>query len=195
MSNVWVIFKRELAAYFGAVDPSVALSARTPALALGLPLAVGTAVYTAFLFGQAEGRDLWQSTLLPGHLLLQALMMGAATVMVMQVFLPLDGIIVALAKQTLLATLVLDLLVTLLGEFGMPHASEIAARAAHDIRQGRYRNHFWLGSIGLGHVVPAVLLLATAHPVAGGVAAVAVALGLYAFEYAFVMAPQHVPNS
>ena len=40
---------------------------------LGIILAVGVAIYTAFLFGQAEGRDLWQSPLLPFHLLVQAL--------------------------------------------------------------------------------------------------------------------------
>ena len=36
------------------------------------------AVYTAFLFGQCEGRDLWQTPLLPVHLIVQALMCGAA---------------------------------------------------------------------------------------------------------------------
>ncbi|MBI3761293.1 MAG: polysulfide reductase NrfD, partial [Chloroflexi bacterium] len=34
----------------------------------GVILAVLSAIYTAFLFAQAEGRDLWQSTLLPWHL-------------------------------------------------------------------------------------------------------------------------------
>ena len=37
-----------------------------------------TAVYTAFLFGQAKGRDLWQSPLLAPHLIVQALPAGAA---------------------------------------------------------------------------------------------------------------------
>ena len=36
------------------------------------------AAYTAFLFGQCEGRDLWQTPLLPLHLIVQALMCGAA---------------------------------------------------------------------------------------------------------------------
>ena len=35
-------------------------------------------VYTAFLFGQCEGRDLWQTPLLPAHLIVQALLCGAA---------------------------------------------------------------------------------------------------------------------
>ena len=38
----------------------------------GVVLAILSAVYTAFLFAQAEGRDLWQSTLLPAHLYITA---------------------------------------------------------------------------------------------------------------------------
>src|SRR5262249_4649454 len=36
------------------------------------------ASYTAFLFGQCEGRDLWQTPLLAPHLIVQALLCGAA---------------------------------------------------------------------------------------------------------------------
>ena len=36
------------------------------------------AMYTAFLFGQCEGRDLWQTPLLPAHLIVQALLCGSA---------------------------------------------------------------------------------------------------------------------
>ena len=36
------------------------------------------AVYTAFLFGQCEGRDLWQTPLLPLHLLVQGWLASAA---------------------------------------------------------------------------------------------------------------------
>ena len=44
---------------------------------LAIPAAVMAAGYTGFLFGQAEGRDLWQSPLLFWHLQVQALMVGA----------------------------------------------------------------------------------------------------------------------
>jgi hypothetical protein len=98
-------------------------------------------------------------------------------------------------------SLIVDLFVILLGEFGMPHASEVAARAAHDISHGRYGNYFWAGSIGLGHLAPLVLLLVvglmTPSPATGllAVAAIMTIVGLYLFEYAFVMAPQEIPNS
>ena len=64
-------------AALGLLSEDLAASARPWLLFAGLPLAVGAAIYTAFLFGQAEGRDLWQSTLLPFHLIVQAGMMGA----------------------------------------------------------------------------------------------------------------------
>jgi Fe-S-cluster-containing dehydrogenase component len=41
-------------------------------------LGLGVAGYTAFLFAQCEGRDLWQSKLLLPHLLVQALVCGAS---------------------------------------------------------------------------------------------------------------------
>ena len=54
---------------------------RPPSLLLVLILlfAFGTAVYSAFLFNQAKGRDLWQSPVLPLHLIAHAAVAGAAT--------------------------------------------------------------------------------------------------------------------
>ena len=160
-----------------------------------LPLAFGAAVYTAFLFAQAEGRDLWQSPLLPLHLLVQAVMMGAAVLLVVGGLLGAPSTLVDVSGQALVAMLVLDLAMLLLGEFGIPHASEVAARAAHEITRGRYRRHFWGGAVLLGHVLPlGALWLGTSLPIAAGVL-LATGVGLYLYEYAFVMAPQEIPNS
>jgi Fe-S-cluster-containing dehydrogenase component/formate-dependent nitrite reductase membrane component NrfD len=163
------------------------------ALWLGLPLAVGTAVYTAFLFGQAEGRDLWQSSLLPVHLLIQAVMMGGAGLLLVNAAAPLSESLLEVARVAFVAAVLADLLAMGLGEVAMPHASETAARAAHDMLHGRYRRHFWWGGVVLGHVVP--LLLVLLGPVGWALAALAAIAGLSLYEYAFVMAPQHVPNS
>jgi formate-dependent nitrite reductase membrane component NrfD len=174
-------------------------------LILGFVLAVAAAIYTGFLFGQAEGRDLWQSALLPFHLLVQALMVGAGVWLALGVFVPMPIEMASAVAWMFGVALVIDLFVTLLGEFGMPHASEAAARAAHQIQHGAYRWHFWGGSIGLGHGLPLVLLLIGAgsgvlasRPAGlalGLIAALAAIVGLYLFEYAFVMAPQEIPNS
>lgn len=198
VAGLWFVL--EGAALLGALPIAFADTTRPFFLTLGSLLAAGAAVYTAFLFGQAEGRDLWQSTLLPAHLLIQALMVGAGTLLVLGLVVTLPTALVTTLTWTFASALVVDLVVTLLGEFGMPHASEVAARAAHDIRDGAYRQHFWAGAIGLGHLVPLTILLGlaaagSASLVATAIAAIAAIVGLYLFEYAFVMAPQVIPNS
>ncbi len=166
----------------------------------GMPLAIGVAVYTAFLFAQAEGRDLWQSPLLPFHLVVQALMMGSSAMLILGWLIPsAPAEMVRVATITLTVSLLVDLFVTLIGEFSIPHPSEVAARAAHEISSGRYRRHFWIGSITIGHLLPLALLLISDRAGFDGfllaVAAACVAGGLYLYEYAFVMAPQEIPNS
>jgi Fe-S-cluster-containing dehydrogenase component/formate-dependent nitrite reductase membrane component NrfD len=161
---------------------------------LCLPLALGAAIYTAFLFAQAEGRDLWQSPLLPVHLLIQAVMVGSAALLGLAAVIDFDAGIVGLAKLGFGVGLGLDLFMLLFGEFGIAHASEVAARAAHEISRGKYAKQFWLGAIVIGHLVPLALLLLPGT-VAPAVAALLAIVGLYAYEHAFVMAPQEVPNS
>ncbi len=180
-------------AYLGWWPTDWALAFRPWAVWLGLPLALGVTVYTAFLFGQAEGRDLWQSSLLPFHLVVQALMAGSGMLLIAGLFLDYEPGLAGLLRTAFGVSLAVDLFVTLVGEFSMPHASEVAAQAAHAISHGRYRIHFWWGSIVLGHLLPLGLLLLGGPLLAvGGIAAI---IGLYLFEYAFVMAPQEIPNS
>ena len=153
---------------------------------VGSILALFSAIYTAFLFGQAEGRDLWQSSLFPPHLFVQAIMAGTA-------FLTLIGTDIPLLNQIFLGALILDLLI-IWAEFGMSHSSDNAVRAARDITQGTYKLHFWEGVLLLGHIIPIVLLQFENNWVlklAGGLTI----FGLYLYEHAFVMAPQKIPNS
>jgi Fe-S-cluster-containing dehydrogenase component/formate-dependent nitrite reductase membrane component NrfD len=196
--GIWWLL--ETAAYSGWLPPGAVATVRPLFLWLGLPLAAGVAIYTAFLFAQAEGRDLWQSPLLPAHLLIQSFMAGGAAFLIMDLFMALPRHLSLTAATIFAVALIADLFVTLVGEFGIPHASEVAARAAHEIRSGRYRNYFWWGSIVLGHVAPLGLLVVgwVVGWLVGWLAAVAAVcaiVGLYLYEYAFVMAPQEVPNS
>ena len=192
----WVL---ELGVYFDWINQGQARDLRPYFLLLGFPLAVGVATYTAFLFAQAEGRDMWQSPLLPFHLLLQAFMAGSGMLLILSLLRVFDDDFVVTAVITLFFSLIIDLFLTLSGEFGVPHASEVAAKAAHEIRYGRYKRHFWLGSILLGHVVPLVLVGAAVFLISNLFVVAAAGLftlvGLYLYEYAFVMAPQEIPNS
>nr|WP_277606667.1 NrfD/PsrC family molybdoenzyme membrane anchor subunit [Rhodococcus aetherivorans] len=153
--------------------------------------------YTGFLFGQAEGRDLWQSPLLFWHLLVQAAMVGTGALLVVAPFAGLsDGAVGFLVRVFVLST-GLHLLMLLI-EYSGRHASRQATLAAHIITRGRYARLFWLGAI-----VPAVVAAALAAPSWNGSAGAAllVAAGLLtqisllAYETAFVRAGQDPPLS
>ena len=105
-----------------------------------------------------------------------------------------DGPIIALGSDLLLGSLMADLCMLFLGEFALRHPTEVAARAAKDITHGRFKRMFWLDAIGIGHLIP-LALIGIGGIWALTVAAVCTTVGLFAYEYAFVMAPQRVPNS
>jgi formate-dependent nitrite reductase membrane component NrfD len=162
-----------------------------PAVALGAL----AAVYTAFLFAQAEGRDLWQSPLLSTHLLVQSVMAGAAGFLVIGPFAGLDAGAARTVAAIFAVSLGTDLLITAAGEFGLPHASVVAATAARMITRGRYARHYW-GSLACGILLPLAIVATSRSSPAALAAAGALSLaGLFAYEWAFVFAPQQVPNS
>jgi formate-dependent nitrite reductase membrane component NrfD len=198
VAGIWWLL--EAGAYFNIWPADIPAAVRPVALWVGLPLAIGAAIYTAYLFSQAEGRDLWQSPLLPVHLLIQSFVAGSGAILIVALFLPdAPANLSEVAWIAFAVALLVDLFVILVGEFSIPHASEVAARAAHEISHGHYRNMFWWGSIALGHVVPLALAIVTiwisGQAALGAVAGLAAIAGLYAYEYAFVMAPQEIPNS
>jgi len=176
-----------LASVFGF--PAVSAALLWPTVVLGFL----AAVYTAFLFGQCEGRDLWQTPLLPVHLIVQALMCGAATLALLPASFGGSDDVRDVAKIALAASLILHLLIVA-AEFLMPHATDNAAYAARLITHGPFKISFWAGAVVLGGILPLLLLWA---PVAEGepIAAVLALAGLLAFEWCFVMAGQSVPNS
>ena len=180
----------ELAVLFGMID-QVPVGLTHVTMYLGFPLALAASVYTAFLFGQAEGRDFWQSPLLPFHFLTQSVMAGGAALLIANLFVPLDPDFLGLASHALAIGLVTNLMMIFLGEFGMSHPTDTARSAAHKITHGEYKVHFWGGAIVVGGLLPIGLMIVGLAPVA----ALATLAGLYFYEHAFVMAPQKVPNS
>lgn len=161
----------------------------------GIILAIFVAIYTAFLFAQANGRDLWQSTLLPWHLLVQAFMAGAGALLITGAVVGMDAPATRLLVWTFAASLLINLFLTLLGEFYIPHATQVALATAHMITRGKYKTKYWFSIIG-GLVIPlAIVILFSTSPLAFALAAVLALAGLFAYEYAFVMAPQQIPNN
>jgi Fe-S-cluster-containing dehydrogenase component/formate-dependent nitrite reductase membrane component NrfD len=184
----WLI---EGAANLNWLSGQVASTIRPIAAWVTLPLALFSVIYTAFLLGQAEGRDMWQTHLLPFQLLSQSIMVASGVFIALSLFVQFSSGLIQFLSSTFLASLVINLLVTLVAKFAMPFASEVALLASREMSHGKFRNHFWWGAIALGHIAPLVLIAINATPVA----ALAAVVGLFFYEYAFVMAPQHIPNS
>jgi Fe-S-cluster-containing dehydrogenase component/formate-dependent nitrite reductase membrane component NrfD len=167
---------------------------------LALPASALMAGYTAFLFGQAEGRDLWQSPVLFWHLLAQAVMVGAGALAV-------AGAVTGLDEEEwtwLAAAFVLGAaahLLVLWVEYAGRHASRQATVAAHIVTRGRYARTFWWAAVL--PVAIAVALGAVAWALTGSapapallvVAGLLVQPALVAYESVFVRAGQDPPLS
>jgi Fe-S-cluster-containing dehydrogenase component/formate-dependent nitrite reductase membrane component NrfD len=149
---------------------------------LGTPLAAMTAIYTAFLFAQAKARDLWQSPLLPPHLLVQAIIAGAGALILVaptaapDAVVPLGWIFAAANAVHLLMVL---------GEVTLTHGTAHAHLALRAMIRGQYARYFWI-SVLFG-------IVALAAPSLPVVSAVVGLLGLLAYEHAYVQAGQSVP--
>jgi len=162
---------------------------------LGAPLAALTAAYTAYLFAQAKARDLWQNPLLPPQFLIQAVLAGSATLLLIAVRLEPD--LVRPLLWMLGGSILLQLLLVW-GEASLAHATAHARLAAHEMQRGRYRRVFRSGIVlcALGALACALGVTAAVPSLDPwvGVAAVPLALaGLLAYEHSHVQAGQAVP--
>ncbi|MCK5940530.1 MAG: 4Fe-4S dicluster domain-containing protein [Planctomycetes bacterium] len=154
-----------------------------------------TAAYTAFLFAQCEGRDLWQNTrvLLP-HLLVQALMVGGA---VLLPFLP----------DTKLAGAVLVLALAhhafgLLERHGKheTHNAKMAAALLPVVKawpgSGLSAFHVGMATTTVTALLGVLLVVAgLGNPAALALCAVVGQAGLFLYEQAYVRAGQLPPLS
>jgi Fe-S-cluster-containing dehydrogenase component/formate-dependent nitrite reductase membrane component NrfD len=148
-----------------------------------VPLAVATACYTAYLFGQAKARDLWQSPMLAPHLAVQAVLAGAALTLIFARWLgPASA--TTDAAVLLCGAAAAQVLFTL-AEISVTHPTEHAHLAVAAMTRGKYAGFFWsgLGLIAISVTAPWI-----------GVAAAPLALaGLLAAEHSYVQGGQSVP--
>ena len=164
---------------------------------LALPtalLAAATAGYTAFLFGQCEGRDLWQTPLLLPTLLAQTVTAGGATYSIIDLFMEIpsaDAVHWAFLGGTL-ATLALIWIEAT--SKATPHVEA----AMHQMMHGDHARRFSFGVVGLMAGGGAAIMALLSDDPAPGPAAVGgliALLALWAYEDAFVRAGQSVPLS
>ena len=158
--------------------------------------AAGTAGYTAYLFAQCEGRDLWQTPLLLPVLLAQAVTAGGAVYAILDLFMTIPE--VDAVRWVLLAGVgaTAALIAIELSAHGSRHV-ELAVEA---MTKGKYSDQFWWGGVVLGLVVPALLVIAALafdidNPILVAMAGLSALVGMFAYEDAFIRAGQSVPLS
>jgi Fe-S-cluster-containing dehydrogenase component len=149
----------------------------------GLPLALAAAVYTAYLFAQAKGRDLWQSPLLAPHLAVQAALAGAAAVLPLLAWLAPGRAVTA--DEAVLAVAAAVHVALVAGEVSQPHVTAHARLAVQAMVAGRNRGSFWMSMV--------LILGAVAAPWIGTPATALALVGLLGYEHAYVQAGQSVP--
>jgi len=158
-------------------------------------LAVLSAAYTGWLFGQARGRVLWMRRGLWMHLVVQALVAGNAVALLAGPWLGL-GHRSTLFRLALSGALVLHAaFIGLEGRAAPPRRRAEYERTAKLITGGPYTRAHVLGGLVLGILVPGALLILPASPLAWGAAGLAAVAGLWIEESLLVQAGQALPIS
>ena len=157
--------------------------------------AIIVAVYTAFLFAQAKGRDFWQSPTLSIHMLVHAFMAGAAIFLLLNLFFGMAEAWSDFLVNVLFISILINLIVIGIELFLLKHSSD-AKRTIQMIIKGRYKFMFWTGALLIGNVIPLILLsLGGSLEIGWSLAGMMVLLGIYITEHIWVEAPQHIPLS
>ena len=157
--------------------------------------AIIVAIYTAFLFAQAKGRDFWQSPTLALHMLLHSLMAGLAVYLIYNAVMDTDTSWVSFLKWAGVGVIMVNLF-TMLIELTITHPTKDAKLVVHNILEGRYKNAFWMGTILLGNILPlGILLFVGMNSIAGALAGVLLLIGIYINNHIWVEAPQRIALS
>jgi formate-dependent nitrite reductase membrane component NrfD len=153
-------------------------------------IAIVVAIYTAFLFAQAKGRDFWQSPTLALHMLVHSFMAGAALFSVTNIVFGTSADWSQFISYVLYVAIGLNLFIMLI-ELTITHPTEDSKRVAHMIVSGRYKNQFWFGSVLIGNVLPLVLVF-----LGGGlmtaIAGLLIIVGIYITEKIWIEGPQRI---
>lgn len=158
-------------------------------------VAVVVAIYTAFLFAQAKGRDFWQSPTLAFHMLIHSVMAGAAIYFFMSLGTITDDQWFVYLKNISIITIILNMF-TMMVELSITHPTEDAKIVVHMITKGKYKLQFWIMTILIGNIIPLSLLcFMELNPSIGSIAGVLVLIGIYFNNHIWVEAPQRIALS
>tara|TARA_B100000686_G_C16806562_1_gene991293 strand:- start:3506 stop:5107 length:1602 start_codon:yes stop_codon:yes gene_type:complete len=151
---------------------------------VGTIFAVFGAIYTAFLFAQARGRDLWQMPIQSAfHMLIHSAMAGA----IVLIFIAPETIHF---MSSILLFGILFNLTMIAKEILMHNNTKDTKEAIRMMTKGYYSKYLWLG-IFSGNIMPIILLI-TGYPIVSGLLVLS---GIYLTEYVRIRVPQMIPLS
>lgn len=160
---------------------------------IGIVLSLLTAIYTAFLFAQAKGRDFWQSPMLGLEMIVHSIMAGLAVFLIAVQFLEVNIGFRMVLNFLAVLMLIIHLLILAI-EMTTTHTTEDAHKTVKMILSGEFSRKFWLGMIFVGNTLPLILLL-TGQTWAFAAAGILILIGLWFAEDIWVKAPQRIPLS
>jgi len=163
----------------------------TPLIVVSFVFAIVVAVYTAFLFAQAKGRDFWQSPTLALHMVIHSLMAGAAVYMLLTSLSVIDGTFDNYLRTFGIISIVANL-VTIAVELLTTHPTTDAKMVVSMITKGRYKNEFWFVTILIGNLIPLALLMFNYSDMTAMISAIALLIGIYSSNKIWVEAPQRI---
>lgn len=154
-----------------------------------------TAAYTAWLFGQCEGRDLWQTPLMAPVLLAQAVTSGAALLAIATIMFETPSSLNSLFTWCIFGGALAQM--ALVGIELTSHQTISVELAVAALTKGTYRKKFLIG-LWFGMILPVAVSLTavvSGNTSLNAIAGVLALIGLAAYEDAFVRAGQSVPLS
>ncbi|MEK6781797.1 MAG: 4Fe-4S dicluster domain-containing protein [Bacteroidota bacterium] len=160
------------------------------AFILSVMMATIVAVYTAFLFAQAKGRDFWQSPTMVLHMFTHSIMAGSAALLIWAVFMSAPKEWIKFNEALLWWSTIFNLVLMLI-EVSITHPTQDAKTVVSMIVSGRYKINFWMGAIVIGNILPLGLLSDIIN--LSIIASIMSLIGIFITEKIWVEAPQRIP--
>jgi len=156
-----------------------------------------TTCYTGFLFAQGLARDLWQGPHATIDLLAQAIIEGAAVLLLVSVIpgVPADPRFTRALAATIVVAMTAHLALILIENVLTPSPTRHHELAAAAIVRGPFARLFWGGAVTIAAISAIVAALGIHTPPALAAAAIFALAGSFAWEYVWVEAGQSVPLS
>jgi formate-dependent nitrite reductase membrane component NrfD len=170
-------------------------------------IGLATAGYTAFLFGQARGRPLWNSQLLVWHMIAAAFTVGGGISLIFALLSEttaepertgsFTSNTLALGTEAftwtmLIGAVALGIIAAL--EAAQKHGPDVALAYQH-MTKGAFAFEYWVGLVFcvVSPTISAIAVLLGTPPVVGAAAGLAAMVGVWMVDDAFVKAGQSVP--